>query len=284
MKKITLLFIMMLLLQGCSCQPTSGGGVGSLPELKRLSAKAVKESPQKTGVIRQQALQDTALTLGAQAGLADRAKQINHILEAQDKRLSAAFDFNLLLLPENVLPPVLVEGQSDLKLDTDTSIRLADRTYKILKQARFVTAPPIWRDYIWLKYTNPEVPHNSLLPKNCEEQKIWDKYVAQGWEAGQRQAETIFAENLARLKEDYQGIILYRKLLSQGMVSQPYVGRSELGVTGDSNNMRINDQVLRITALPALQENTKRWHPAAVIDKAPEPSLASQIEVCCPRG
>lgn len=277
MKKITLLIILMVL-QGCANQHPPGG-VSSLADLKNLSANSSKSEPKKTTIIRDRALQDGALTLGAQAGLAARAKQINSILEKQDKKLSAAFNFNLLLLPNNVLPPVLVEGRSTLKLDDPNTIRLADRTYKIIKQARFVTAPPIWRDYVWLSYTNPEAPHNSLLPKNREEQKIWDKYVTQGWEAGQRQAETIFAENLARLKEDYQGMILYRNLLVQGMVSQPYVGRSELGVTGDSTNMRINDQVLRITALPALQEDSKRWRPATVNER-PEQKLSLQESDC----
>lgn len=262
MKKI-ICFIFLFCLAGCAS--TQSGGVDNLPELKRLSADSVQESTQKkVGAIREQAIQDMALSLGAQAGLADRAKAINAILDRQDKQLSRAFNFHLLLLPHNVLPPVLVEGRETLKLDDEETIRLADRTYKILKQARFVTAPPTWRDYLWLSYKKPETPHHSMLPENHLEQRIWDKYVTQGWEEGVRQADTIFAENLARLKEEYAGMVLYRNLLTQGMVSAPYVGRSELGVTGDSANLRVNDQILRITALPALQTNSQRWHPAPV--------------------
>ncbi|MBI5447530.1 MAG: type IV secretion system DotC family protein [Gammaproteobacteria bacterium] len=248
-----------------ACTPIQPVGVNTLPELKRLSVDSVKESTdKKMSPIREQAMQDVALSLGAQAGLAVRAKQINTILDRQDKHLVQTFNFNLLLLPHNVLPPVLVEGREMLKLDDENTIRLADRTYKILKQARFVTAPPTWRDYLWLSYKNPEPPHHSLLPDNRIEQRVWDKFVTQGWEEGVRQADTIFAENLARLKEEYQGMILYRSLLTQGMVSAPFVGRSELGITGDSSNLRVNDQVLRITALPALQMNSQRWQPAAV--------------------
>lgn len=249
----------------CACPSQKQPNINSLCDLKRLSAESVKESTKKlTSPIREQAMQDTALSLGAQAGLAARAKQINAILEKNDKQLSQAFNFHLLMLPHNVLPPVLVEGRDTLNLDAACTIRLSDRTYKILKQACFVTAPPYWRDYLWLNYKEPEMPHHSLLPENCQEQKIWDCFVTKGWDEGVRQADTIFAENLARLKEEYQGMVLYRKLLTQGMVSAPFVGRAELGVTGDAENLRINDQVLRITALPALQTNSQHWHAAPV--------------------
>ena len=79
----------------------------------------------------------------------------------------------------------------------------------------------------------------------------------------------IFTDNLARLKRDYAGMVLYKKLLAQHMVSAPFVARTELGVTGGGSDMRINDQVLRITALPSLQSNSRKWkaipvaHPTA---------------------
>ena len=43
------------------------------------------------------------------------------------------------------------------------------------------------------------------------------------------------------------------------MISAPYVSSTELGVTGDGTDMRINDQVLRITELPKLQTDSKGW-------------------------
>ena len=59
-------------------------------------------------------------------------------------------------------------------------------------------------------------------------------------------------------------MILYRKLLQEQMISQPFVSRTELGVTGDGTDMRINDQVLRIVELPKLQTSTNRWKPIIV--------------------
>ena len=85
-----------------------------------------------------------------------------------------------------------------------------------------------------------------------------------GWQKGIEQGYTIFQQNLARLKRDYRGMILYRKLLQEKMISAPFVSRTELGVTGNGSNMRINDQVLRIVELPKLQTNSRNWKAVVV--------------------
>ena len=62
-------------------------------------------------------------------------------------------------------------------------------------------------------------------------------------------------------------MILYRKLLAMNMVSPPYVSQSDLGVTGDADEIHIDDRVLRITALPALNTNAGEWHAAVAQDE-----------------
>jgi defect-in-organelle-trafficking protein DotC len=214
--------------------------------------------------VRNLAIQDTALSVGAQAGLACRSKQINLVLAQHAKTLDQIFNFNLMMLPHNVLPPVLDQSEESLNLADNNTIRIADRTYQIVSQARFVTVPPTWRDYLWLSYTQPQIPVSDLLPKNAEERSVWRCYAAIGWKQGITQANEIYATNLARLKRDYLGMVRYRVLLNQGMVSAPYVARTDLGVTGNSSTLRINDQVLRITALPSLQTNSRRWKTVVV--------------------
>lgn len=209
--------------------------------------------------IRQKALDDTALSLAAQGGLAWASKNINQRLECDKWSLETIYNFNAMMLSHGVLPPVLEEGDTSLNLADPDTIRVADKTYKIVKQARFVTTPPNWREYLWMTFSKPEVPSTLLLPRNAAEIKIWCKSIQTGWEKGMQQAYSIYQQNLARLKRDYNGMILYRKLLQKRMISQPYVSRTELGVTGDCNNMRINDQVLRITEHPCLQTDSKCW-------------------------
>lgn len=246
-----------LLLTGCASQKMPGG-TASLQELKKLHATRATERSSQTQ-LRMTGIKETALSIGAQSGLSWRAKQINDILANQTKQLDQVFNFGGLLLDEHVLPPVLAESKESLKLDGNNAIRLADRTYKIVSQARFVTTSPNWRDYLAMNYPQPEPPHPTLLPKNATEQQYWDKFVAIGWQNGIEQANTIYADNLARLKRDYQGMMLYRKLLAQNMVSKPYVAKTTLGITGGGSDMSINDRILRITALPQLQANSKTW-------------------------
>lgn len=254
-----------LALIGCSYKPhyyQTVGGTETLGQLHTLHAKPVKEG-EGISSIRTQALQDTAMTLAAQSGLAWRSKQINEELKKDEKTLDQAFNFQVMLLDHNVLPPVLVEGRDELNLASPDTIRLADRVYKIESQARFVTAPPHWREYLAMDYAKPPPPPNAtLLPKSEDEKCIWNRYVDLGWKEGIAQANTIFTQNLARLKRDYAGMVRYRKLLAQNMVSAPFVAHTDLGVTGGGSDMRVHDQVLRITALPKLRTDSQHWKPA----------------------
>lgn len=211
--------------------------------------------------IKAQALRETATSLGAQGALAWRAKAINNTLKKEASSLENLYDFNRLMLPNNVLPPVLAESSNTLTQSNANTLRLADKTYKILSPAHFTTTPPTWRTYLWLSFKQPDIPDKTLLPKTQGEANIWNNYLKVGWEKGLTQANQIFSANMSRLKRDYLGMVLYRKLYSQHMVSAPFVARAELGVTGDKNEVRINDQVLKITSRSALQTDSSKWKP-----------------------
>ena len=214
--------------------------------------------------LRFKALQDAAMSLGAQGGLAATYLQINENLSKDKRHLETIFNFNGMLLSHGVLPPILMESNNSLNQDNPDTLRIADKTYKIIQQARFVTTPPNWREYLWQDYQKPDLPDKVLLPKTREERDIWAKYIQLGWDKGIQQAYTIFQQNLARLKRDYQGMILYRKLLQEKMISAPFVSKTELGVTGNGQDMRVNDQVLRITVHPELQTDSQGWRAVVV--------------------
>jgi len=211
------------------------------------------------GSLRARSLGDSAMSIGAQGGLSWASEQINIRMQQDRKYLDSIFNFSALMLNHGVMPPVLEEGDNTLNLADPNTIRISDRTYKIIKQAQFATTPPNWREYIWLNYTKPELPDKTLLPRNAEEHKIWSEGVRTGWGKGIEQAYSIFQQNIARLRRDYRGMLLYRKLLEEKMISPPFVARTDLGVTGDGTDMRVNDQVLRIVELPKLQTNSKQW-------------------------
>jgi defect-in-organelle-trafficking protein DotC len=209
--------------------------------------------------IRYAAIRQAALSLGARGGLAWQARNIDLALQMESHFLDQVFDFNQLLLGHNVLPPVLVESNDNLNLDNDDTLRIATKSYRIIRPARFVTAPPNWRDYLWLHFPRPQLSDHSLLPQSRAEAAVWNHFIKKGWKNGNQQASDIFTDNLNRLKRDMIGMILYRKLLALHMVSAPYVASADLGVTGNATQLRINDQVLRITAQSQLQPNAKKW-------------------------
>lgn len=256
MKERLLNFIILsvvLLMVGCSSSKTP-------KELSNIEALK-SQAPIKISAIRYDVLKQTARGLAAQASLSWRSYQLNSMLEYQKRKLDQIFNFNALILNKNVLPPVLSEGRYNLNLADELTIRASDHYYRIEQQPRFVTTPPNWRNYIWMPYKKPETPNSTLLPQNATERRIWNEYVQVGWNEGVAQADEIFSANLARLHRDYEGMILYRKLLAQNMVTPPYVSQADLGVTGDGNNLHINDRVLRITSIPQLKTNYKNWNP-----------------------
>lgn len=264
--------ISLIFLVSCASTKNQSQQIGDTDSLAGLQAMGASKKNntrnEKTiNKIRETALKETALSLGAQSGLAWQAKNIDDQLVKQTRNLDAIYDFKSLLLDNNVLPPVLLEGRNTLNLDDTQTIRISNRVYKVAKQAHFVTTPPGWRQYLWMDYSKPDYPHVSLLPTNKEEQEIWYLYVEQGWKNGVDQANTILEESIGRIKEDFIGMILYRKLLAMNMVSPPYVSYTDLGITGDGKEIHINDKVLRITALPELNMNSSEWKAALEKDE-----------------
>lgn len=264
MRRIKFFYLLFLFLSSCT-QHMQNVDTMNITQLENVSQESMKTpASSKISQMRQKLLADIAMGLGAQGGLAWASEKMNAQLDKDRTYFNSVFNFNAMMLSHGVLPPVLVGGDNSLNLADPNTIRVADKTYRIVEQAHFATTAPTWRDYLWLSYSKPELPDKTLLPRNAEEQKVWKKAIERGWEKGIQQAFSIFQQNLARLKRDYQGMILYRKLLQQRMINPPFVSRTELGVTGNGTDMRVNDQVLRIVELPQLQTESKHWNAIVV--------------------
>ena len=226
--------------------------------------------------IRQQALQEAAQSLGMQAGLNQESLAIDAILTGQSEQLDHLFDFNQVMYQDNVLPPVLNKANNLVNINSQgDTIRIAGETYNILSPARFVTAPPTWRDYIWMSYPKPTLPDRSVLPENSKEQAFWEANVALGWQQGINQAISIFTINLNLLDRDFNGMLLYKTLLLENMVSPYYVKTTQQGVTGSGTHMIIDDQTLRITNQPQLLYQTQRWQATPTELTMPPPPIAA---------
>lgn len=217
--------------------------------------------------IRSDAMHEAGLSYGARGGLASRTFQIQRRLAEYDKSLSKTYDFNRLLIPEAsgllVEPPIISAAERAVIVKSGgQAAATADRVYRINHGARIVTAARNWRLYLERDWGIVEPPPSILLPRNEEERRYWRDLVKEGWEEGLKQAEEIYEADLDRMTADYLGMIRYRELLAQGMVSPPYTLADERGITGGGNEMRIGDRGLSITGQSQLLPEGNKWTPA----------------------
>jgi defect-in-organelle-trafficking protein DotC len=64
------------------------------------------------------------------------------------------------------------------------------------------------------------------------------------------------------LTKDYHGMVRYRMLLAQDMISPPFALSVDRGVTGGGDQMRVGDRAIRITGRPEFNPGYQSWQPA----------------------
>ena len=209
--------------------------------------------------MRKEAIKEVAGSLGASGGLGFRMNELRKEVNIKSLELDALFDFSKMTIDNGVLAPVLTEGLSNYAQASDDQVRIADKIYKIETPAKFISVYPTWRSYLRFSYPSFETPSQAYLPKNDTEKAIWDEAVKEGWSKGVLQANRIFESSYAKLERDYLGMIKYKILLSEGLITPTIIAKQNLGVTGGGREMAVNDQVFRITDHSALNPNNKEW-------------------------
>jgi len=243
------------------------------PDLQQIKTihKEKQSSKEETSAmpiqIRNDAMKEGALSYGARGGLAWRTYFIRQELETRARYMDKVFDFRQLLIPAPsgllIEPPVIGESVDAMLIEQGgQSAAVADRVYNIGRNARIVSTARTWRAYLERQWGTVTPPPDILLPANDAELAIWSANVDKGWQAGVDQADEIFQADLNKLASDYNGMVRYRTLLAQGMVSPPYALQTDRGVTGGGNEMRVGDRSVAITGLPQLQTGTQEWQPA----------------------
>ncbi|OIN87170.1 MAG: hypothetical protein AUJ12_02800 [Alphaproteobacteria bacterium CG1_02_46_17] len=218
--------------------------------------------------IRREAIKEAALSYGARGGLATRSFEIRQELDVRASYLDKVFNFRQLLIaaPSGFMiePPIISESLNSLLIDGDgQSAAVSDAIYRINENVKIVSAPKNWRAYLERGWGAVEDPPEILRPKNDEERVFWRQQVEIGWKAGYEQGSEVFEEDLNRLASDFDGMVRYRKLLAQGMVSPPFAQQIDRGVTGEAETMRIGDRAVVITGTPQLISGSERWQPAS---------------------
>lgn len=244
------------------------------PSLEQIQSIKVQKKPAEVegqmGMpidIRADALKEAALSYGARGGLAWRTYFIRQEMETRARYLDKVFDFRQLLIPAPsgllIEPPVIGEAADAMLIDQGgQSAAVSDRIYNIGRNARIVSTARTWRAYLERQWGGIAPPPDILLPTDDYELGLWNGFVEKGWKAGIEQADEIFQADLNKLASDYNGMVRYRTLLAQGMVSPPYALQVDRGVTGGGNEMRVGDRAISITDPSKLQTGTQTWQPA----------------------
>jgi defect-in-organelle-trafficking protein DotC len=271
-----ILGLALLLIAPCAAQakevpdrlePAAGPTVPppTLNDLKEID-EGSDEPP--TGLqLRQEALHEAAVSFGARGGLARRTWEIMQELRLHAAALDRTFDFSRLLVPVSsgllMEPPIVSEADdASVVAERGQEAAVANKIYRINQNARIVTTPRNWRAYLERDWGDVTPPPSILLPQDDDERDEWTGWVEIGWREGYKQADDIFQADLDRLVRDFTGMVRYRSLLAQGIISAPYAAHQDRGVTGGGNEMRVGDQAITITGASQLNPNAMRWTPA----------------------
>jgi len=258
-------------------KPVTGGSIE--PEIvggdKPLSLESLQAARPGSGLAakglepgRQNILYDAGLAYGARGGLAARAFAINEMLRRYEPTLDRVYNFSDVILrrPGSKIimrPPVISEAEMAMALGDGGQIaRETACVYSITKIAELSSAPPNWRSYLVRTWDEPSRPADAVLPRTDEEVQYWNKYVAEGWAEGERQANEIFLNDLGRLQRDITGMGRYRVLLRAGVVAKPRVATKQQVVDGGGNELRAGDRIVTITSQPGLQAKAGVWRGA----------------------
>lgn len=218
--------------------------------------------------VRNEAVREAALSYGARGGLAWRTYHIRAELETRASYMDKVFDFRQLLIPAPsgllIEPPIVSESVNAMIIDNNgREAAVADRVYNISRNAQIVGAGRSWRNYLEREWGDVQPPPDILRPNDAEERARWIEWVREGWQKGIDQANQIFEQDLNQLTAHYQGMVRYRMLLAQGMVSPPYALQVDRGVTGGGSRMRVGDRAVEITGMPEFKPETETWQPAS---------------------
>lgn len=192
------------------------------------------------------AVYNAGLSYGAQLGQARETERLNAMLQSQDASLSRVFDFSKLLLPDSLLPPVLSSARNTVRLDSPTSMVSVEASYRVKEDARFVTTPPSWWDYMQQPVPEVREPDAALKPQTPEEKSAWDDGVRQGWATGVLAAKSAYESKLSQLKESFNGMLMYKMLWLKNMVDPPKVVKQEQRVVDADGgiDVKVNRKVI----------------------------------------
>ena len=219
--------------------------------------------------MREQALRESAATLGARHGFVLRMREMRNALESQADVLEQGFNYGAVmrmsgegevaafLLPASVRA---VGAQVDVQAG-GRSVQMADQTYEMLRPSVMLGGPPSWRDFLLPELQERlEVPDDALLPGNARERRQWRKWVQEGWWAGVAQADREMRDRVRALRLDYVGVVRYLRLVREGKMTAIVADSSTIPVAGGEDaRMVIRQTMHRLVQDARFNTEMEQW-------------------------
>jgi hypothetical protein len=227
-----------------------------LAELLEMKSGSSKDTA--VSLMRPSAIREAAQLVTLQTAVAWRYKRLLEYVESYSGIMDTAFNFSPLLMTHGdalIMPPVLTRAGASMRIEKPDTATSSKTSYELLAPARYVPAAPHWREFLMTDgFPAPEKPNPAVMPKDDKERAIWRTAVREAWAQGVKEADQLFADNVARMAREYRGVMLYHLLTAQHLLSKVGTASADLGMkTSDGGNkLHIGQKVYRLTARPFL--------------------------------
>ena len=222
------------------------------------------------------AVKQSAKSLGLRAGFARGIWCHQRDLERLAAKLDQLYDFNRLLEPIGgglfLEPPIVMEHGFEVTFSEDNrkAATSSGRTV-LLPSERPVTRPRHWTEYLVVD-VEPLAPEHPKNRPEAKDRDQWDAWVKDGWQSGLQQAADTMDLLFAELDRDYLGMLTYRRLINEGRAVAPRATATNRGVTGNANEVRVNNTEIEIKRPSGLVTNPAKWRALPFAASPPTPS------------
>jgi len=258
MNRVAAMLLAMLIIWPIQVFAAEGEDPAPLTKILEMKGEGALELKPETKNIRLQVVKEYAHRLGVQTGAQWRNDQINEVLQRRAPELDSIFAFGLLLIDGQVLPPVVIQSDQSFEMK-DRTVLKTGTSFKIIQDARFVSVPPSWRDFLFAEFKVQNVSE-TLYPRTSEEVAAWKEAITNGWALGIKQADNIFELNMRKLTRDMNGLILFRELAGQGFVSLPKVAEGKYAIRVGDKTLDLDQTSFTLVEDSRFQQEDK-WKP-----------------------
>lgn len=205
-----------------------------------------KSKEENKAIMRAPAIKNTGIAFGAQAGLHWRYEQLNNLVETKYRGMFDQINFRPFIQDGKILTPSILVMKDTEDYQSERKVVETKVSFIVQEEARIVSVPPTYRNYLIRHYDKPKPVHSILKPTNNAEIELWRASVREGFEHGVKLANQIFKDGLLKLERDIEGRVNYRKMVQLKMISPAALKVTDRTVTFNGRTMNVGERITEI--------------------------------------